>query len=614
MSIAATAARLMIISALFVGVASRGIAAPSAPSNIFNVTKFTDDNGACDVADCALREAIRAANATTGSDTIVLPAGTYLLTISGSGENNAMTGDLDIKGEVTINGAGAALTVIDANFIDRGFHIVQESTPVTITNVTIQNGSPPLSDVWGGGGIFNDGNNNAATLTLVNTIVQNNVGYQGGGISNRFPGQLKISGSSKIISNGDADDTIGGGGIYSNGPIEITSSSIEDNLADNGAGIYGTEKATMILENMIFDGNIASGFSNAYGGGIYNDQGIILKNASFRNNQATFGAGIYTNYTANLQNITFNQNSAQNGAAIFSDGSTSLTNVTISNNSATDTGAGIYNEGVLTIVNATLFENQASSAGSIYNTQDGSVSLHNNIIGGSVNGNCFTETLGGWTSRGYNMEDGDTCLLSNPTDLPNTANLKIGPLADNGGPTVTHALQNDSPAVDAGDPRNCPAIDQRQRVRPVDGDIDLTPICDIGAFELEVSGFVAFSPTEFEMIESNTVITLTVIRYGSDKPISVDYSSVTLPRSDFLPVQGILSWANGNTAAKKFSITILDDHFYEGDEAIIIALSNLVGGVGIEYPNNLAAILVHDNEDSSAPREPADIFLPLINR
>jgi hypothetical protein len=70
------------------------------------------------------------------------------------------------------------------------------------------------------------------------------------------------------------------------------------------------------------------------------------------------------------------------------------------------------------------------------------------------------------------------------TDRPNSA-PKLDPLADNGGPTQTHGLQDDSPAIDVGDNNGCPATDQRGVSRPVDGDSDGTATCDIGAFELD---------------------------------------------------------------------------------------------------------------------------------
>lgn len=70
---------------------------------------------------------------------------------------------------------------------------------------------------------------------------------------------------------------------------------------------------------------------------------------------------------------------------------------------------------------------------------------------------------------------------------PGTGNLnvnpKLGTLADNGGFTLTHSLSPGSPAIDAGSPSTCPAMDQRDILRPMDGDGNGSAACDIGAFE-----------------------------------------------------------------------------------------------------------------------------------
>jgi CSLREA domain-containing protein len=70
---------------------------------VYDVTKTSDTNdGVCDASDCSLREAIDNANACAGAQTINLPAGGYILTLSGAGEDANATGDLDITDELTI--------------------------------------------------------------------------------------------------------------------------------------------------------------------------------------------------------------------------------------------------------------------------------------------------------------------------------------------------------------------------------------------------------------------------------------------------------------------------------------------------------------------------------
>ena len=120
----------------------------------------------------SLRSAIQAANAKSNADTIIVPSGTITLTIAGANEDNAATGDLDIRGHVTIKGQGAGKTIIDGNNLDRVFQIF--SGTVSITGVTIEHGRA----LAGGGGLLNGGGN----VTLKNVTLENNVvfGLDGG--------------------------------------------------------------------------------------------------------------------------------------------------------------------------------------------------------------------------------------------------------------------------------------------------------------------------------------------------------------------------------------------------------------------------------------------------
>ena len=108
----------LVVGALLYAAIGPATAAP------FVVTTTADSNdGACTVSLCSLRDAVIAANASGGADIITLPAGTYTLTIGGRGEDAAATGDLDINNSLTINGAGAATTIVDGGGLDRVFDI-----------------------------------------------------------------------------------------------------------------------------------------------------------------------------------------------------------------------------------------------------------------------------------------------------------------------------------------------------------------------------------------------------------------------------------------------------------------------------------------------------------
>jgi CSLREA domain-containing protein len=87
----------------------------SAGAFDFVVTRYDDPApDGCLAADCSLREAVIAANVAADADRILLSGGTYRLTLAGSGEGDAATGDLDIKKDLEILGLGANLTRIDA--------------------------------------------------------------------------------------------------------------------------------------------------------------------------------------------------------------------------------------------------------------------------------------------------------------------------------------------------------------------------------------------------------------------------------------------------------------------------------------------------------------------
>jgi CSLREA domain-containing protein len=135
----------------------------------FTVDTTTDEKDtSCTDGDCSLRDAIIIANGNGQADTITLPSGTYALTLTGTGEDAAATGDLDVTNPLTITGAGPSQTTIDASGVisDRVFDIKSGAGTVVISGVKVINGNVTGS----GGGI----NNYNADLTLINTVVVSN--------------------------------------------------------------------------------------------------------------------------------------------------------------------------------------------------------------------------------------------------------------------------------------------------------------------------------------------------------------------------------------------------------------------------------------------------------
>ena len=132
---------------------------------------------------CTLRAAIMVANFVKGADTIILPAGVYLLTRPGY-DDGALVGDLDISDDLTIQGAGSDVTIVDGNGAvtgDRVFQILKTVQNVTFSGMTIRSGQSLASTVGviGGGGLYMEG---AGHLRLSDVILEGNTGLNGGGL------------------------------------------------------------------------------------------------------------------------------------------------------------------------------------------------------------------------------------------------------------------------------------------------------------------------------------------------------------------------------------------------------------------------------------------------
>ena len=341
---------------------------------------------------------------------------------------------------------------------------------------------------------------------------------------------------------------------------------------EKGGGIYN-QGNLYLIDVVVTGGNDANS-----GGGIYNDGGTIeMRDSTVSGNNAVFGGGIYNQHgTLDVKNSTVNGNTATHvggemgdGGGIFNTGGTLiLENSTISGNTAQGAGGGIYNSGDsnATLNYVTLFNNVSSFGANFvsaeeyvdFTTRKPRATLKAVLAVSSVSAgpNCDAEKSTGeqaepsafMTSQGYNMAyenagDSNTCNFNQSTDWPNTDPL-LRALTDNGGPTATHALPADSPAVDAIPVESCPTlrIDQRGiMARPQDGDGDGAALCDVGAFEL---GTVADLSIDLEAPQSAQVgvpfdYTITVTNNGpteavdtlveDDLPDGVTYDSSTEP-------------------------------------------------------------------------------------
>jgi beta-glucanase (GH16 family) len=227
------------------------------------------------------------------------------------------------------------------------------------------------------------------------------------------------------------------------------------------------------------------------GGGIYSGDGATLNliDSSVTNNQAAWsGGGVYSffNTTTNIVRSTISGNVSNDvGGAIRSLGNMTITNSTLSANRSTawHGGAIFHTDGNMEILNSTIANNigpdwapSAVFLGS-FNAAVPSLKLTNTIITGNQWYACEWHTAGtvSLTSGGNNLIQDGSC---NPVASDVIVwDALIGPLASNGGPTLTHALLAGSPAIDGAIEALCPATDQRGVTRPQGIH------CDIGSYE-----------------------------------------------------------------------------------------------------------------------------------
>ncbi len=429
----------------------------------------------------ALREAIQAANNTAGPDNIDFNAALAGSTI------NLTVGQLAISSALTITGLGASQLTIDAgNGTDNtfgtgdGFQIFDifdgtvAQLDVTISGLTLTGG-----DITGfGGAIINSEN-----LILTDAILSgNSASNDGGGIYNEN-GTANVT-SSTIAGNSAGDD--GGGINNSNGTVTVTSSTISGNSAsDDGGGIFSSSlfgSGTVTVTSSTISGNSASDD----GGGIFSSSSTLTVTSSTisGNSASDDGGGIFSN--TNLAGLT-----------------ATITNSTISGNTATTgRGGGIFNTDGLTVIqSSTTTANTApvgfgSGVASLGNT-DTRTEVTGSIIAGNTNEDVAVVTQSSnnsFQSNGFNLIGTGGGILDglanfNQTgDQTGVANPMLGALANNGGPTLTHAVLIGSPALNLGDPgfAGPPANDQRGApfARVAGGRID------VGAFESQALALV----------------------------------------------------------------------------------------------------------------------------
>ena len=286
--------------------AHRALAAPAIVTfNVNNTLDVADDNpgdGFCHTAAispaagaCTLRAAVMEADMASGVGvTIIVPAGVYSLTVPATVGDDASNGDLNLTTPasgnpvISIVGAGAANTIIDANQIDRVLRVDAGRTAV-ISGLTLRGG---FASEVNGGGIENLG-----TLTVDHSSISGNQATapgEGGGISNE--GQLTVADS----TIGPDNSAHGGGGLVNLNTLTLERSTVYGNSAQTGAGIVNGGGTNLTVINSTLSQNTA-GTTGGNGGAIENhgtanvyNSTIIFNSADTDPNTSTAAGGVWS--------------------------------------------------------------------------------------------------------------------------------------------------------------------------------------------------------------------------------------------------------------------------------------------------------------------------------
>ncbi len=295
-------------------------------------------------------------------------------------------------------------------------------------------------------------------------------------------GGATVAFSHVVLTHGASFDV--GGGVLDNGTLTLDHVVVSNNLlqsGDNqwwkgGGGVFVGDNAVLTLDACTVSGNSTQLVD---GGGIYARMGTtvhITASTISGNTAGNVGGGVRMLGNATIANSTIDGNtSAWHGSALFqTDGASSIVNSTITDNHQPGGTAAIF-VGTFTDANAGL-------------------TLTNTIVSGNQDYACQFMVAAGLTgghrvylaSGGHNVFGDGSCApadTAGPPPAPASdqivGNAMVGPLANNGGPTLTNLPLGGSPAIDAADPAACPATDQRGIARPQGAG------CDAGAVEVE---------------------------------------------------------------------------------------------------------------------------------
>ena len=380
-------------------------------------------------------------------------------------------------GPITIQGASANSTSVSSGSSGTVL-TVAPGVKATITDLTIAGGSGSIGG--GPGGVSNAGN-----LTLQRVIVTHNVA-----------GGLGL-----------------GGGVYNTGTLEVDDSTISDNEADQqGGGIDSQGGAVTLKRDAIIDNTLTPN---------------VAPNSEGPRNGGGIGA---SGASLNVFDSTVADNVVPGGTGYASSGG--------------GIGADVngHTIGHVSLVGDTVAGNDAPYGGGVAEGAEGYSSegdTADTIIARNQGGDCFSGlTASNGAIDGYNLDDDGSCFGS-PTlvGLGDQVNVdpRLGPLADNGGPTQTMALSSGSPAIAYVPVADCHSTDQRGQPRP--GPNNGATFCDIGAYE--------YTPPSSLQVNPNPVA------FGSQTVGSTQTKAVTITNT------ANVSWTPGANSSNQAGVRLV---------------------------------------------------------
>jgi len=378
-------------------------------------------------------------------------------------------GALSIFNPLKLMGPGQDQLSIDGNKLSKVF--LMASQDISISDLTITGGST----AGAGGGI--DANVNIVISRC--TITGNTADSLGGGIA---------LGTGALISDSLITNNFGGFG----GGINMGGSRLENSVVSNNTSTTsgGGIRMQQVIGATIIDSVVSGNTSGFNGGGVYalTAEKIDIVNSTIEQNSASNSGGGITfrggqgDQQLNIIASTLSGNSAgSNGGGFhsYSDNTATITNSTLSDNTARFNGGGIGagdTNNLLTLTNVTIFGNHSPGIGGVFNSA-GVVTGRNNVVANSTTDDCNTAIFASDPADNWS-EDG-TC-----TNEAGEGDPQLGPLEDNGGPTLTHIPLPGSGLIDAGSGFVCMnspvnSVDQRGEPRGARRSSD----CFIGAVE-----------------------------------------------------------------------------------------------------------------------------------